>query len=146
MCIRDSFWTVLGSTVAEVPKGEHLVVMMDANARTGITGEGCVDDKVLGAYGWDTLNDNGWRLPAFSAENQLVFVNTFFSALKRGISYTFQSPKCWKRSLPPGLYPHAANRQTNRTIWHCAPTSCSETGVRLQLGCSRHLATWMLCP
>ena len=119
---------------------------MNATARTGRRGEGCVDDKVLGAYGWDTLNDNGWRLPAFSAENQLVFVNTFFSALKRGISYTFQSPKCWKRSLPPGLYPHAANRQTTRTKYHWAPIFCSEAGVRSQLGRSRHPAAWTFPP
>ena len=43
--------------------------MMDANARTGRRGEGCVDGKVLGAHGRDTLNDNGRRLLAISAEN-----------------------------------------------------------------------------
>ena len=58
-----------GQTVADVPKGEHLLVMMDANARTGRRGEGCVDGKVLGAHGRDTLNDNGRRLLAISAEN-----------------------------------------------------------------------------
>ena len=109
---KDLFWTVLGSTVAEVPKGEHLVVMMDANARTGRRGEGRVDGKVMGAYGQGARNDNGRRLLAFSAENQLALVNTFFRASKRGITYTFQSPNAGKdRCLPPGLYPHAANRQ-----------------------------------
>ena len=42
--VRDKglFWTALGSTVAEVKcrKGEHLLVMVDANARTGRRGEG----------------------------------------------------------------------------------------------------------
>ena len=52
--------------------------MMEANARTGTQGEDCVDDKVLGAYGRDTLNDNGRRLLAFSAENQLAPVNYVF--------------------------------------------------------------------
>ena len=108
----DLFWAALGSTVAEVPKREHLLVMMDANARTGRRGEGCVDDKVLGAYGRGTLSDHERRLLAFSAENQLALVNTFFRASKRGITYTFQSPNAGKdRCLPPGLYPHAANRQ-----------------------------------
>ena len=72
---------MLGSTVTEVPKGEHLLVLMDTNARTGAREQGCVDDRVLGAYGQDTLNDNGRRLLAFSAENQLALVDTFFSAL-----------------------------------------------------------------
>ena len=76
-----------------MPKGEHLLVMMDANARAGRRGEGCVDGKMLGAYGRNTLNDNGRRLLlTFSAENQLALVNTYFSAPKRGIPYTFQSP------------------------------------------------------
>lgn len=66
--------------------------MMDANARTDARGEGCVNDKVLGAYGRDTLNDNRRRLLTFSPENQLALANTFFSALKGGISYTFQNP------------------------------------------------------
>ena len=94
---KDLFWTALGSTVAEVPRGDYLLVMMDANARSGRRGEGCVDDKVLGAY-WrgTTLNDNGRRLLAFSAENQLALANTLFSAPKRGISYTFQSPNAGK--------------------------------------------------
>ena len=70
--------------------------MIDANARTGRRGEGCIDDKVLGAYGRDTLNDNRQRLLAFSEENQLALFNTFFSAPKRGISYTFQSPNAGK--------------------------------------------------
>lgn len=33
---KDRVWATLGSTVTDVPKGEeHLVVMMDVNARTG---------------------------------------------------------------------------------------------------------------
>ena len=63
--------------------------MMDANARTGASGEGCVGDKVLGAYGRNALSDNRCRLLAFSAEYQLALANAFFSAFKRGISYTF---------------------------------------------------------
>ena len=89
---KDLFSTAPGSTVAEVPKREHLLVMKDANARTARRGQGRVNDKVLGAYGRHPLNNNGRRLLAFSAENQLILVITFFSAPKRGISYTFHSP------------------------------------------------------
>ena len=54
--------------------------MMDANVCTCARGEGYVDDKVLGAFGRGTLNDNGRRPMAFSVENQRALVNTFFSA------------------------------------------------------------------
>ena len=30
---QDLFWTALGGTVGEVPKGKHLLIMMDANTR-----------------------------------------------------------------------------------------------------------------
>ena len=46
----------------EVPKHEQLFVLMNANVRTGRRGKGQVaskDSKILGAYGRDTLNDNG---------------------------------------------------------------------------------------
>ena len=53
---------VLERVVKEVPEHEQLLVLMDANARTGRRGEGKLrseECKVLGAYGRDNLNDNG---------------------------------------------------------------------------------------
>ena len=60
-CHKSKFWKELRSTVAEVPGSDHLILMMDANARTGGRGEGggLGDVRVLGPYGRDTLNDNG---------------------------------------------------------------------------------------
>ena len=46
----------------EVPRHEQLSVLMDANARTERRekgGVGSKDNKILRAYGRDTLNDNG---------------------------------------------------------------------------------------
>ena len=103
------FWVTLSSTVAEVPKGEQLLLMMDANDRTSARREGWVDDKV-GAYGRDALNDNGRGLLAFSAENYLALVTTryqvpgtFSRAPKRGTSYTFQTPNRGKRRYRLGF-------------------------------------------
>ena len=56
---KDHFWNALDSVVTGVPSGDHLFVLMDANARTGKRQSGCADSKVLGAYGRDELNDNG---------------------------------------------------------------------------------------
>ena len=48
--------------------------------------QGC---RVLGAYGRDTLNDNGERLLSFATNHSLALVNTFFSTPKNRVSYTF---------------------------------------------------------
>ena len=66
----------------EVPEYEQLFVLMDANARTGRKGGGKLGSgecKVIGAYGRDTLNDNGERPLSFSADHWLALLNTFFS-------------------------------------------------------------------
>ena len=43
----------------------------------------------MGAYGPDTLNDNGERLPSFSANYELALLNTFFSTAKNVVSHKF---------------------------------------------------------
>ena len=95
---QTKFWKELRSTVAEVPASDHLILMMDANARTGGRGEGggLGDVRVLGPYGRDTLNDNGSRLLACAAEYKLSIANTFFSTPKRGgnsDAFTYEGPK-----------------------------------------------------
>ena len=65
---------------------------MDANARTWRRekgGVGSKDNKNLGAYGRDTLNDNGELLLCFANNHDLASVNTFFSTPKSGVSHTF---------------------------------------------------------
>ena len=89
---KHAFWTSLDRVVEEVPKHEQLFVLMDANARTGRREKGQVgskDSKILGAYGRDTLNDNGELLLSFANNHDLALVNTFFSTPKGGVSHTF---------------------------------------------------------
>ena len=50
---------------------------------------GSKDSKILGAYGQDTLNDNGELLLSFSNDHDLALVNTFLSTPKGGVSHTF---------------------------------------------------------
>ena len=76
----------------EVPKHEQLFALMDANARMGRREKGQVgsEDRIfLGAYGRDTVNDNGGLLLFFANNHDLALVNTFFSTLKGGVSYAF---------------------------------------------------------
>ena len=66
---KHVFWTSLDKAMEEVPRHEQLFVSMDANARTGRREKGQVgnkDSKILGAYGRDTLNDNGELLLSFA--------------------------------------------------------------------------------
>ena len=60
--------TALNGTVASVPAREHVLVLTDANARTGNRGEGGgeADSKVLGAYDRHVLNENGKLLLGFA--------------------------------------------------------------------------------
>ena len=69
---KNAFCTALERVVKEVPEHEQLFVLMDANARTRRGGGklGSEECKVLGAYGRDTLNDNGERLLLFSANRE----------------------------------------------------------------------------
>ena len=89
---NDYFWNPLDEVVKGVPSRDHLLVLMDANARTGMRGIGWTDSKVLGAYGRDELNDNGKRLLTHATDNKLALLNTYYSTPARGISYTFKSP------------------------------------------------------
>ena len=85
--------------MAVIPKYEQLFVLMDAKARTRSMekrGVGSNNDKTLGAYGRDTLNDNGELLLSFASNDDLTIVNTFFSTRKGGVSHTFngRGKKC----------------------------------------------------
>ena len=90
---KHAFWTTLDRAVKDVPGHEQLFVLMDANPRTGRRekgGVGSKDSKTLGAYGQDTLNDNGELLLSFANNHDLaIIVKTFFSTPKGGVSYIF---------------------------------------------------------
>ena len=75
------FWSSLDEVVKGVPSRDHLLVLMDANARTGVRGIGCTDSKVLGAHGCDELNDNGERLLIHATDNKLALLNTYCTML-----------------------------------------------------------------
>ena len=85
----DYFWSLLDDVVKGVHSRDHLLVLMDANARTGMRGIGWTDSKVLGAYGRDELNDNGERLLIQETVHKLALLNAYDATPAHGISYTF---------------------------------------------------------
>ena len=74
-----------------MPAREWIFVLIDANARTGRSGEGGgkADSKALGANGRDELNENGKLLLSFAKDNTLALLSTYFCTLKSDVSYTF---------------------------------------------------------
>ena len=89
---ENVFWTSLKRVVKEVLENEQLFVLMDANARTGRRGGGKLGSKeckVLGAYGRDTLHDDGERRLSFSDNHELAHSIRIFSTAKNAISHTF---------------------------------------------------------
>ena len=58
---KAKYMAALNCAVASVPAREYVFFLTYANARTGNEGEGGeeADNKILGAYGRDVLNENG---------------------------------------------------------------------------------------
>ena len=74
---KHAFWTTLDRAVKDAERRE----------KGGVGGK---DNKSLGAYGRDTLNDNGELLLSFANNYGLaIIVNTFFITPKGGVSHTF---------------------------------------------------------
>ncbi|CAN0346235.1 unnamed protein product [Pylaiella littoralis] len=69
---KDGFWPSVRETVNAVPSREHVVVMMDANARTGRREDESTPHEVMGVYGRDKRNDNARRLVEFAASCRLL--------------------------------------------------------------------------
>ena len=90
---KRAFWKTLDRAVKDVPRHEQLFVLMDATVRIGRRekgGVGSKDNKIIGAYCRDILNDNGELLLSFANNHDLaIIVNTFFSTPKGGVSHTF---------------------------------------------------------
>ena len=110
--------TALNSTVASKPAREHVLVLTDANARTGNRGKGGgeADIKVLGAYDRHVLNENGKLLLGFAEGNKLDLLSLLFCTLQRGVPYTFKSANCIRRQA---CLNYILTKQENRQMVRC---------------------------
>ena len=70
------FWSSRDEVVKRVPSSHHLLVLMGPNARTGMSGIGWTDSKVLDAYGRNELNDNEERLLIHATDTKLALLST----------------------------------------------------------------------
>lgn len=87
--LKTVFLKNMGHLVKEISTMEGLFVLTDANARTGTKmGRGHVDDKALGAFGRDKLNDIGEHLLTFVLDKKLTLTNMVFSPREGGVSHT----------------------------------------------------------
>ena len=85
-------WGSIDEVVKGVPRKDHVLVPMDANALTDMRVIGWTDSEVFGAYGRDELHDNRERLLMHTTGNKVTVLNRYYATPARGISYTFQSP------------------------------------------------------
>ena len=87
---KHAFWTTLDRAVVEAPSCSccWMPTPAQGGGRREKGGIGSKDDKIIGDCGRDTLNDNGKLLLSFANNHYLAIVNTFFSALKGGVSHT----------------------------------------------------------
>ncbi|CAB1107702.1 unnamed protein product [Ectocarpus sp. CCAP 1310/34] len=95
--MKDSFWTAFDAAIREVHSRDHLVVLMDANARTGRRRDGCCDAKIMGSCGRGIMNNNGERLLGLASDNQLSLTDTYFRTPKGGVQHIFQSSNKGKK-------------------------------------------------
>ena len=81
----------LNSAVASVPARGCVFVLTDwGRAWTRGEGSGEADSKLLVAYARDVLNENCKLLLGFAKDNQLAFLNTFFTPFKVAGSTRFK--------------------------------------------------------
>ena len=115
---KAKYMAALNCTVASVPARKNVYSLTDANARTGKRREGGgePENKVLGAYGRDKLNENGKLLLDFAENNKLALLNTFFCTPKSGVSYTFQSAN---RSKGQPRLDYIVTKQADRQLIRC---------------------------
>ena len=92
---KHVFWVDLESAVSRVPSNDYLLVLIYANAGTGVRMGEEEDCKVIGAYGRDTRvsDSNGTSLLRFAGDNKLALGNTFFSVPKGCMSCTFNNTR-----------------------------------------------------
>lgn len=86
----DMFWAELDSILNRVNDKYHLLVSVDANARTGVrTDEDTY--KIVGTFGGDSQADNSSSTSSlyFAGASMLALVNTFFPAPKESASRAF---------------------------------------------------------
>ena len=141
---RRRFWKRY--LVPGMRKGRHSLVLMDANARTGIMGETCADDTELGAHGRHTLNDNGRRPLAFSAEKQLALINTFLSAPKTWTLTHLPKSKYWTIRSSGYRLEYIFTRQTDRRLVRKVTVRRSSVAKRSQIMRSRRPVARTFCP
>ena len=128
---KDVFWADLNSAVSRVPSSDYLLVLIDANARTGVRIRE-KDCKVIGAYGRDTLmsDSNGTSLLRFAGDNKLALVNTFFSVPKGCTSRTFNGTRPADRKRIDYIITRQPHRKFVRNVTvHLQPRADSDHNI-----------------
>ena len=91
---KDKFYELLETEIRKVDQCERMLILGDFNARVGADSSswpGC-----LGAFGIDTINENGQHLLELCAALELCVTNSFFQTrLRHKVSWQHPRSKKW---------------------------------------------------
>ena len=139
---KAKYMAALNCTVGSVPAREYVLVLTDANARTGKRGEGGgeTDRKVLGAYGRDKLNENGKLLLGFAEDNKLPLLNTLFLHPPKWRVLYVPERQPQQGTITFGLYSDKAGGPPTHPLSLCppAPLRGTRTGSQTRVRQSPH--------
>jgi hypothetical protein len=71
---KEEFFEHLNEEISKIGTSREIIIMGDMNSRVGKKDQ----DKIVGRYGEDTINDNGNRLINICNQNNLRIMNGFF--------------------------------------------------------------------
>ena len=129
---KDVLWADLESAVSRVPSSDYLLVLIDANARTGVRMGEEENCKVIGAYGRDTRasDSNGTSLLRFAGDNKLALVNMLFSVPKGCTSRTFNGTRPADRKRIDYIITRQSHRKLVRNVTvHLQPRAGSDHNI-----------------
>jgi hypothetical protein len=71
---KEEFFEHLNEEISKIGTSRKIIILGDMNSRVGKKDQ----DKIVGRYGEDTINDNGNRLINICNQNNLRIMNWFF--------------------------------------------------------------------
>lgn len=94
VAMKDTFFEKLNEVLADIGNTRDVIVLGDFNSRTGRK----INDKVIGPYGEDNINDNGTRLIELCTQNDMRICNGFYQH-KEIHKYTWEQPTRQLKSI-----------------------------------------------
>ncbi|MBV2145728.1 MAG: hypothetical protein KTM48_03335, partial [Wolbachia endosymbiont of Pissodes strobi] len=94
VAIKDAFFEKLNEVLTDIGDTRDVIMLGDFNSRTGKK----INNRVVGPYGEDNINDNGMRLIDLCTHNEMKITNGFYKH-KWIHKYTWKQPTRQLKSI-----------------------------------------------